>query len=282
MRSHTEQLKQQMPCKMETCVEFPMAPQIVAVEHRKNYDVAGFPLELECLDDGQGTERDKIASWSCENGGECCWSEKTARNGAGTVVETLAQNWQWIEMCNMVLAIRDRMLSWAGHVARMDYKEICAKALRCRGLTMVEMETAKLERGGERQMVWPTPTTVQNLQVGGHGCWGGLQICWERGWSVENCPRQHGLVAFCSKPWKLEAIFEMWKKPCIDGPGCLGDPSASGMTGTNAVVAWLTEKRIVREEIWRALATPLSVSSQLGHCRDALMVQCWLWLVGII
>ena len=84
---------------------------------------------------------------------------------------------------------------------------------------MVEMETAKLERGGERQKVWPTPTTVQNLQVGGHGCWGGLPICWKRGWSVENCPRQHGLVAFCSKPWKLEAIFEMWKEPYIDGLG---------------------------------------------------------------
>ena len=67
----------------------------------------------------------------------------------------------------------------------------------------------------------------------------------------------------------------------MDGPGCLGDPSASGMTGTNAVVAWLTEKRIVRE-IWRALASPLSVSSQLGHCRDAVMVQCWVWLVGIV
>ena len=81
----------------------------------------------------------------------------------------------------------------------------------------------------------------------GHGCWGGLQICGERGWSVENCPRQHGLAAFCSKPWKVEAIFEMWKEPCIDGPGCLEDPSASGMTGTNAVVAWLREERIERE-----------------------------------
>ena len=47
---------QQMLCKMETCVDFPMAPQTAAVEHRKNCDVAGFPLELECLDDGQGTE----------------------------------------------------------------------------------------------------------------------------------------------------------------------------------------------------------------------------------
>ena len=128
---------------------------------------------------------------------------------------------------------------------------------------MVEMETAKLERGGERQMVWPTPTTVQNLQVGGHGCWGGLQICWKRGWSVENCPRQHGLAAFCSKPWKLETIFEMWKEPCKDGPGCLGDPSASGMTGTYAVVAWRNREKNCEGEIWRALATPLSVSSQL-------------------
>ena len=43
---------------------------------------------------------------------------------------------RWIEKCNMnvLVDIRDRMLSWAGHVARMDYKEICAKALRCRGL----------------------------------------------------------------------------------------------------------------------------------------------------
>ena len=30
---------------------------------------------------------------------------------------------------------------------------------------MVEMETAPLEGSGERQMVWPTPTTVQNGEV---------------------------------------------------------------------------------------------------------------------
>ena len=88
----------------------------------------------------------------------------------------------------------------------------------------------------------------------------------ERGWSVGNGSRQYGMVASCSKPWKVEAIFEMWKEPCIDGPGCLGDPSASGMTGTIAVAAWLTEESVERE-IWRALATPLSISSQLGHCR---------------
>ena len=35
---------------------------------------------------------------------------------------------------NVLVAIRDRMLSWAGHVTKLDNKEICAKALRCRGL----------------------------------------------------------------------------------------------------------------------------------------------------
>ena len=67
---------------------------------------------------------------------------------------------------------------------------------------------------------------------------GGLQICWERGWFVENGSRQHGLVAFCSKPWKLEAIFEMWKEPCIEGPGCLGD--GNGQTSVQKM--WVIEQ----------------------------------------
>ena len=91
---------------------------------------------------------------------------------------------------------------------------------------MVEMETAKLERGGERQMVWPTPTAVQNLQVGGHGCWGGLQICGKRGWFVGICPGQHGLVAskglactwytsICIKPIVREELTD--GLPFLDG-----------------------------------------------------------------
>ena len=43
---------------------------------------------------------------------------------------------RWSEKCNMnlVSSIRKRAVSCAGHVARMDYAQICAKALRCRGL----------------------------------------------------------------------------------------------------------------------------------------------------
>ena len=166
------------------------------------------------------------------------------------MVETLAQDWSSLdrEMQYECAGGHPRSYAQLGWTCGKDglQRNLCEGSEMSR-LTMVEMETDKLERGGERQMVWSTPTTVQNLQVGGHGCWGGLQICWERGWSVENCPRQHGLVASCSKSRKLEAVFEMWKEPCIDGPGCLGDPSASGMTGTNAVVAWLTEERMERE-----------------------------------
>ena len=83
------------------------------------------------------TQRDKIASWS----------ERMVANVIGVKRPPwmeLDQWWRlwhrighrWIEKGNMNVwtAIRERMLSWAGHVARMDHKEICAKALRCRGL----------------------------------------------------------------------------------------------------------------------------------------------------
>ena len=83
------------------------------------------------------TQRDKIASWSA----------RMVANVIGVKRPPwmeLDQWWRlwhrtghrWIEKCNMnvLVAIRDRMLSWAGHVARMDHKEICAKALRCRSL----------------------------------------------------------------------------------------------------------------------------------------------------
>ena len=82
---------QQMYSEVEASSEFFMAAQIVAVEHHKDHDVAHLPLELECLDDGQGTERQNC-ELECEDGGECCGSEKAARDGAGPVVETLAQD----------------------------------------------------------------------------------------------------------------------------------------------------------------------------------------------
>ena len=79
-------------------------------------------------------QRDKIASWSARMVANVVGVKKPPGMELG-------QWWRlwhrtghrWIEKCNMnvLVAIRDRMLCWAGHVARMDYKEICAKALRC-------------------------------------------------------------------------------------------------------------------------------------------------------
>ena len=60
---------QQMYGEVETSFEFFMAPQVVVVEHCKDYNVAGFPLEFECLDDGQGPER-LNCELECEDGGE--------------------------------------------------------------------------------------------------------------------------------------------------------------------------------------------------------------------
>ena len=150
---------QQMSGGMETCVEFSMAPQNVAAEHCKDYDVAGLPLEFECLDDGQGTKRQNC-ELERENVGECCWSEKTARNGAGTVVETLAQDWSSMD--------REMQYECAGGHQR-TYAQLgrpCGQDGLQRNLregsdmprpSMVEMETISLERGGERQWAGPHP-----------------------------------------------------------------------------------------------------------------------------
>ena len=127
---------QQMPCKMETCVEFSWLPRLLRLNIVKTTMWQAFFWSSSVWTTVKA-QRDKIASWSA----------RTVANVVGVKKPPgmeLGQWWRfwhrtghrWIEKCNMnvLVAIRDRMLSWAGHVARMDYKEICAKALRCRGL----------------------------------------------------------------------------------------------------------------------------------------------------
>ena len=153
------------------------------------------------------------------------------------MVETLAQDWSSMdrEMQYECAGGHQRSYAQLGWTCGKDglQRNLCEGSEMSRP-SMVEMETARLERSGERQTVWPTPTAVQKLQVLGHGCWGSIQIHWKCRRSIGICPRKHGLVASSSKLWKLEAIYEMWKEPFFDGPVCLGDPSASGLTGTNA------------------------------------------------
>ena len=106
-----------------------------------------FPLELECLDDGQGTEGQNC-ELERENGGECCWSEKTARNGAGTVVETLAQDWSSLdrEMQYERAGGHQRSYAQLGWTCGKDglQRNLCEGSEMSRP-PMVEMETDKLE-----------------------------------------------------------------------------------------------------------------------------------------
>ena len=102
-----------------------------------------------------------------------------------------------IEKCNMnvLTAMRERALSWAGHVARLDYKEICA-------LHWKEAEKDKSS----------APKTIQNLQMRGHAVGRGLQVCWKRRWLCGICSSVHGLGATCSRSWALETVFKILER----------------------------------------------------------------------
>ena len=178
MRSRTEQLKQQMSGEVETCSEFFMASKIDAPEQCKTYSVAGFSLECECLDDDQGTKT-QIFELECENGGKRDWCEEATMDGNGPVVETLAQDGSQTdrEMQHERRVCHQRTST---QLCQNGLQRNLLESLEMSRTSMVEMETAPLERNGERRMVWPAPTAFQNLQVGGHGGGGGFQIHWKR------------------------------------------------------------------------------------------------------
>ena len=54
------------------------------------------------------------------------------------------------------------------------------EGLEMSGTSVVEMATTQLERSGEEQLGWTAPKAIQNLQMGGHGVDGSLQVCWKR------------------------------------------------------------------------------------------------------
>ena len=89
------------------------------------------------MDDGERSKREDL-ELECENGGKRRWCEADPLDGNVPVVETPGQNWTTFDRKVQHECAdshqRDRVLCWAGHVARMDDWEICAKALRCRGL----------------------------------------------------------------------------------------------------------------------------------------------------
>ena len=111
--------------EVETLSEFIMAPEQVAPEHCEIDNVAGFSMELERVDDGESPKRQKT-ELKCEDGGE-----RDQKNLPWMEMDQWWRLWhrsrhRWIGKCNMnvLTAIRERVLSWAGHVARMEYSEI--------------------------------------------------------------------------------------------------------------------------------------------------------------
>ena len=80
-------------------------------------------------------QRNKIASWSCENGGERVGSEEATVDGNGPEVEILAQDRSSVdreELHECVHCHQRTNAQLGGHGASMDCKQICAKVMRCR------------------------------------------------------------------------------------------------------------------------------------------------------
>ena len=63
-------------------------------------------------------------------------------------------------------------------------------------------------------MVWLTPTAVQNLQVGGHGC----KFTGSADGLSESVQENTGWLHLAQNRGSWQTVFEMWKEPSIDGP----------------------------------------------------------------
>ena len=121
--------------RMENLFELVTAPEEVPLEHCEIDTLAGCSVEFERVDDGESSKRQNF-ELKCENGGERDWSEAATVDGNGSVVETLAQDWSPLdrEMQHGCADSHQGTSAWLGWSRGMDYAEICAKALGCRGL----------------------------------------------------------------------------------------------------------------------------------------------------
>ena len=151
-------------------------------------------------------QRDKIASWSA----------RMVANVIGVKKPPwmeLDQWWRlwhrtghrWIEKGNMnvLTAIRERMLSWARHVARMDHKEICAKALRCRGLQWWRWRQLHWKEVEKVKWSGPHPQRFKIYRWEDMVAGRSFQIHWKCRPSVGICPRQSRVG--CTTPKTVEA-----------------------------------------------------------------------------
>ena len=147
---------------------------------------------------------------------------------------------RWTEKCNrnVLTAIGERALSWASH-ARLDCKEICAKALRCQGLQWWRWRQLHRKEVEKDKLSGPHPKRFKMYRwedmVSADRC---LQVYRRRRWLCGTNPNVHGLAPTCSRLWALERVCKIWKEPGLGVANadakqrytrCLVDPSASGM-----------------------------------------------------
>ena len=127
-----------MSGEVEANSEFFVGPQVVATKLCKDLRCGRPFLLSSSVWTTVKAQRDKIASWSARVVANVIGVKRPPWMGiessGGDYGTELAIDWIEKGNTNVLTAIREIMLSWAGHVARMDHKEICAKALRCRGL----------------------------------------------------------------------------------------------------------------------------------------------------
>ena len=163
---------------------------------------------------------------------------------------------------NVLTAVRERMLNWGGHVARMDHKEICAKALRCRGLQWWRWRQLHWKEVEKDKWSGPHPQRFKST--------GGMT------WLLGKCPNSLEMQTFCRNLFRttrvgcilletveagnsfrnVERALKRWSR-VPRGPMCV----RHDWDGCRCCLVDKEKKR--ERKVWRAFGTPLSVSSQL-------------------
>ena len=122
--------------------------------------------------------------------------------------------------------------------------------------SMVEMETASLEKVEKDKWSGPHPQRFkiyrwEDMVAGEVSTFTGKCRRF-----VGICPAQHGWVASCSKPWKLETVFANVKRALCRwsrvprGPMCV----RHDWDGCKCCMVDKEKKR--ERKVWRALGTP--------------------------
>ena len=147
-------------------------------------------------------------------------------------------------------------------MTRMDHKEICAEALRCRGLQWWRWRQLHWKEVEKDKWSGPHPQRFNIYRWEDMVAGEVSKFTGNADGLSESVQDNTGWLHLAQNRGSGKQFAKCGKEPSIDGPGCLRGPCVSGMTGTDAGAAWMTEKNGERK-VWGALGTPLSVSSQL-------------------